>query len=449
MKVLRTACAVFALGILGLVRLAAASAISNQVVDASTADKKFLLGYQGGYACPGDGSGLTWSQWFRSQSPTAKELKADLLPDVSELEPEELHETGLAFENGKPVRLYSAYDCETVKRHFKWMREYGLDGVMLRRFTRDLGEPLRKDFCDRVLANARAGAEANGRVFAVMYDISGDKTDIVQALKKDWMALVDSKKITKCPRYLRHLGKPLVCVWGLGFNDRPGSVEQAREIIDWFKNNPQPRFRTCLMGIVPMFWRYCLEDSKTDREWLAVYKSFDILSPWTVGRYDSPLGADNYWVKYASKDFMDVEYGKIGYLPVVFPGFSKANLDPPGKDVPRLNRIRRRGGAFLWRQVYNMMSGGATMLLGATFDQLDEGTALFKLAASKDQLPLAPKMVSLDADGYKLPSDWYLRVAGMATRMLHGEIPLTRRMPLDPGNPAASNKYFPDAPLVK
>ena len=63
-------------------------------------------------------------------------------------------------------------------------------------------------------------------------------------------------------------------------------------------------------------------------------------------------------------------------MPVIFPGFSWHNL----KATLPLNQIPRNGGTFYWRQVYNAISAGCTMLYGAMFDEVDEGTAMFKMA---------------------------------------------------------------------
>ena len=72
------------------------------------------------------------------------------------------------------------------------------------------------------------------------------------------------------------------------------------------------------------------------------------------------------------------------------------------------------------------------MVFGAMFDEVDEGTAMFKVAATRDDTPADGEFLTLDADGESLPSDWYLRVAGEATRMLRGQRPLTRALPISP-----------------
>jgi hypothetical protein len=47
-------------------------------------------------------------------------------------------------------------------------------------------------------------------------------------------------------------------------------------------------------------------------------------------------------------------------------------------------------------------------------------------------LPAQGPFVPLDIDGYNLPSDWYLRLADQAGRLLRGEIPLQSQMPISP-----------------
>ena len=69
---------------------------------------------------------------------------------------------------------------------------------------------------------------------------------------------------------------------------------------------------------------------------------------------------------------------------------------------------------------------------GAMFDEVDEGTAMFKLAPTPAELPAQGTFVPLNMDGINLPSDWYLRLAGAATRMLRGDSPLTPTRPANP-----------------
>ena len=114
-----------------------------------------------------------------------------------------------------------------------------------------------------------------------------------------------------------------------------------------------------------------------------------------------------------TKETRDPRLG-IDYLPVVFPGFSWHNMNPSAT----FNRIPRRGGRFYWRQVERALAAGSTMLYGAMFDEVDEGTAMFKVAASPRDAPREVATVTLDADGEQVPADWYLRLAREAQRRL-------------------------------
>jgi hypothetical protein len=112
-------------------------------------------------------------------------------------------------------------------------------------------------------------------------------------------------------------------------------------------------------------------------------------------------------------------------MPVIFPGFSWHNLAGGAS-----NQIPRRGGAFYWRQAGNAVGAGVTMLKTAMFDEVDEGTAMFKLAPTAASLPSNAALVPLDADGRALPSDFYLRLGGAATAMLRGDLPVSAAPPI-------------------
>jgi hypothetical protein len=388
-----------------------------------------LFGYQGWFLCPGDGSPVNgWRHWFRNDAPTAANLTIDLWPDTSELGADELCATDLAYADGSVARLYSAYNGKTVARHFAWMREAGIDGVALQRFVSEVHDPGLFAARNQVTRNVQAAAEAEGRVFAIEYDVSGvDEAHLVAWLEADWKVLVDTLEVTASPRYLKDGGKPVLYLWGLGFSNRPGTAADAAALIDWLTKSADPRYRVTLVGGVPAHWRTRNGDSKTDEAWASVYRSFDVLSPWTVGRFADDAGADAYRATSMAADLAAVTAAGKRYMPVVFPGFSWHNLAGGAS-----NQIPRRGGAFYWRQVWNAVGAGATMLKTAMFDEVDEGTAMFKLAPTAAQLPSGAAQTPLDADGRALPADFYLRVGGAATALLRGELPLSPTLPVTP-----------------
>jgi len=80
-------------------------------------------------------------------------------------------------------------------------------------------------------------------------------------------------------------------------------------------------------------------------------------------------------------------------------------------------------------------AAGATVLKIAMFDEVNEATAMFKLAPRRKDAPDQGFWLTLDADGRDLPSDWYLRLASEITRGFHGEISLKPAMPEKPGPP--------------
>ena len=398
--------------------------VLGQAVDPGTLNRKLMMGYQGWFLCPGDGSPIgSWVHWFRNNNPVATNATVDFWPDISELQTDELFATSMTLPGGSAARVYSAFNQKTVLRHFKWMKDYNLDGVFLQRFSSELSSSSFFAVRNQVLANVRSGAETYGRVFAVMYDISGQSAStLVSTLTNDWGYLVNTLQVTNSPRYIRHRGKPVVAIWGFGFTDRPGTPTDAQTVINFFK-----AAGVTVMGGVPTYWRTLTGDSQTNAAWASVYRSFDIISPWSVGRYGTTTDADNFKINLILPDLADTRSHGIDYMPVIFPGFSWHNLN-----AGPLNQIPRNGGAFYWRQAYNAVTAQCTMIYGAMFDEMDEGTAMLKLAPTAAQLPAQGTFVPLNIDGQALPSDWYLRMADQASRMLRGDIPTLPQMPITP-----------------
>lgn len=389
-------------------------------VDNSTLHGKNLLGYQGWFAAQGDGSKVDrWHHWFRGKEAERKPV-FEMWPDTSEFDEDELFPTHLHMPDGSTAKLFSSHKKKTVVRHFKWMEEAGIDGILLQRFIGEAQNPRFFEFRNAVTKNVIAGAEKHGRVFALEYDMAAKEADLI---KKDWMFLVDEIGITSSPRYLRHKGKPLLGLWGIGFTHREGTPEQAMELLDWFQKKAPEKYRATILGGVPTHWREGKGDSQPGMEWAKVYRSIDVISPWSVGRYHNEERADNYREQFLIPDLAETNRYGIEYMPVVFPGFSWKNLHDG-----EFNQIPRNGGRFYWRQVENIASTGAMMLKTAMFDEVDEGTAMFKTVARKQDSPEG--FLTLDEDGETLPNDWYLRLSGEASKLLRKEIPVTGEIPI-------------------
>jgi hypothetical protein len=153
--------------------------------------------------------------------------------------------------------------------------------------------------------------------------------------------------------------------------------------------------------------------------------SADIVMPWMVGRF-TPLAQDEM-AHYAVEIKADIAWcseNHLEYVPCVYPGFSWYNLSKiefsGAKHVS--NQIPRQKGRFYWDQISTAMDSGAKMLYVAMFDEMDEGTAIFKCTS---QTPTGVQFVSFEG----LPSDHYLWLTGQAGKMLRGEIPFSRDLP--------------------
>jgi hypothetical protein len=398
--------------------------LAKAPVDNLSLINKSMMGYQGWFSAPGDGTPVNdrWHHWGGG-FPLIDDWGIDFYPDMSEYTADERYEPGWLLNNGDTAYLYSAAHPKSVERHCQWMWDYQIDGVFLQRFLGEVQDPRFFTFRNMVTANLRAGAEKYSRLFAIMYDVSGvADASMFSWITNDWHYLVGTLDVTNSPSYARHNGRPVVSIWGLGFKDRGLTPATATNIIHFFKAQGMT-----VKGGVPSSWRTLNGDSETDPAWADVYRSFDIISPWTVGRYSNLTQIDNWRVNKIGPDLAAATMAGAEYMPVVFPGFSWFNIH----DGPT-NQIPRQGGDFYWRQAYNAQAEGCSMLYTAMFDEVDEGTAMYKMAETLNELPAGATMVPLDADGIPLPSDWYLQVGGEAARMLRGEIPLQSTLPISP-----------------
>jgi hypothetical protein len=316
------------------------------------------------------------------------------------------------------------------------MRDYGIDSVALQRFVVGIAPTSRgvnRDAINRVLDNVRSAAEKTRRGFFIMYDIAQtDPENWATWLAADWRRLV-AEGLTKSPMYQHHRGHPVLAIAGIGATNRPGTPEQARGLLQELRAVGAKYSGLTLLGTVPTAWRTLDHDSKREPEWARVYRSFDILSPWTVGRYSEEASFQRFLNQWLVPDMAEARQAGIEYMPVIFPGFSWHNLYHSERHEERpVNQIPRRCGSFLWMQAAAFVRSGATMLYGAMFDEVDEGTALFKLAANPADLPSEPELLALNEAECNLPSDWYLRLCGEIGKLLKGQITPRAEMPLVP-----------------
>lgn len=385
-------------------------------VDSTTLSGKVMCGYQGWFNGEGDGAERGWFHWTkRGGAPGPGNIKVDLWPDVTELGPAERFATGFKDANGRVAEVFSSFNQATVLRHFDWMRRYGIDGAFLQRFIVDVQSPSGRRHNNTVLEHCRAGAQRFGRTYVVMYDLSGLGANRVELVTNDWRALRSGARVTEDLSYLKHRGKPLVAVWGIGFNDnRRYTLTECREMIEFLK-----RDGCAVMVGVPTYWRELKHDATSDPELHAIIKLADVVSPWTVGRYRSPEEVKRHEQQLLRPDLEWCAEAKVDYLPVVFPGFSWYNMHGG-----ELNAIPRRKGEFLWSQFNSVKRAGAQMAYVAMFDEVDEGTAIFKCT---NDVPIDAESKFVTFEG--LPSDFYLKLTGAGGRLMRGEIPISEGMP--------------------
>ena len=227
---------------------------------ANSLDKQSLCGYQGWFSYPGDGAPINkWKHWFSSNTdPSVEYLSVDQYPFLGEYEDADLQESNIRMKDGSYAKFYSAVKSNVVKKHFEWMKQYGISGVFHIRFMEGLEIPQNYEWKTTVLRNVRNAAEATGRVFAVSYNIAGNTLDdgVLDALKEDWKKMVDDEVITSSGSYLHHDGRPVLRIYGIGFKTvNVTNTSKMAALIDWFQNAPEKRYRVFLIGGVPSRWR--------------------------------------------------------------------------------------------------------------------------------------------------------------------------------------------------
>ncbi|MES2454224.1 MAG: glycoside hydrolase family 71/99-like protein [Bacteroidota bacterium] len=370
---------------------------------------KITVGYQGWFAATGDGSPINawWhytQDWGKTPSSTNNGIKS--WPDVTDYTA--TYATGWAnLNNGQPAKLFSSFNDQTINTHFLWMQQNGIDVAALQRFNPNGQEgPVRNAITTKV----RKAAEAYGRKFYIMYDVSGWK-NMKSEIKDDWTNIMSFNLASSA--YARQNGKPVVCIWGFGFNDdnHPWPAADCLEVINWFK------LKGCyVIGGVPTHWRKQESDSKPD--FISAYKAFNMLSPWMIGRIGNVGDVDNFYNNVQTPDMVYCKANNIDYQPCVLPG--------------DLQERQRAHGDFMWRQFYNMKRLGVQGIYISMFDEYNEGNQIAKTAETVASVPAGSGFLALDEDGTACSADYYLRLTADGGKMFKGQTTLTAIRPTRP-----------------
>lgn len=376
------------------------------LVDAKSLRGKVLTGYQGWFSAPNDLMDRGWNHWGRSRDvdPSPTEITIDMWPYIDDYRPENLYPAGeMRLKDGRPAYLFSSSDPDTVRTHFRWMRQYNIDGVYLQRFVtrNNSGYYGAREF---VLHNVRQAAREQGRVWAIEYDISSlaSDPDPLLVMQNDWNWLVNEAGILEDPRYLHENGKPVLFIWGFSVNGREFTLAQANEIVDWFRAQD-----LYLLGGVPNNW-----EDKTD--WHGHYRRYDQLLGWMEGS-PSELSAERQLL----------ESWGMKLLPHAWPGFSWANLK---KQQPDQQYTARRRGSFYWERLRAALQSGADQLFLGMFDEYDEATAIMPMSDNHPEphTEWGNYITNAGRDPF-----WWLALSGLANEMLKGVRPFNTAEPLE------------------
>jgi hypothetical protein len=389
----------------------------------TTLPGKVMAGYQGWFNTPADGTGMGWRHYARGTAGdlTPDTCKFDIWPDTSELDADELCETTFRHDDGTPASLPTSCNRKTVLRHFRWMAEYGLDGVFVQRFYQYCARPEQFACMLKVLDACREGARLHNRAYGMMYDMTGMPGNDSATVIEDWKRLCGETGLIEDPTYIRHNGKPVVVVWGLGFTDKPGytwrdCVPLVRFLKEWgatvmlgvptgWREQPQEHLYDAADPSVSIIrWFDCVADKALHE----AIGAADIVSPWSVARVATIEAAQRLAREVWRADMDWCASRGLEFMPVVYPGFSWRNA----RHSAPLDQIPRRRGAFLQALYDEAIRLGVRMIYQAMFDEVDESTAIFKCS----NRPPGGRGQFLDMEG--VPSDHYLRLVGRAAETL-------------------------------
>ena len=385
-------------------------------VNASTIRNKVLAGYQGW-----DGARNMWDHWSKDgkvPSPLSKNEHFEMVPQMGEYPAGALHSTDFKYiGNGSAVKLFENSAGGVVDLHVQWMKDYGLDGVLIQRFISECtksGKALTQR--NMILQQLDAAATKHGRVYAMMWDMSGASKQWDEDIKKDFQTYV--KKYTTSQQYLKENGRPVVCIFGIGLiGHDQATPASSLALIRWLQDQG-----LYVIGSGPYYWRTGGHDALHGFD--KVHAAFDAIMPWSVGRYNSVTDFHNR-LTLIEGDAALTSGRKQDYAPIAYAGYSY-------RDSNKVNFIKRNAGKFFKAQSDAFLAiKGATFYYIAMFDEVQEGTAIYKFAANASQSAAGRPFVTASIDGVQCPGDLYLRLAGQYAAAAKGHGPAPPPLPTE------------------
>lgn len=394
---------------------------------------KTVAGYQAWFRAE---PGTSWHHWQSSGGgntpPAPGNITVEIWPAGFEdytANGATLRSTGFTMPNGTTAQLFNSRDREIIRTQLKWMQDAEIDCAAPQRFYGDGvgGSAFAADTGSAVthLTMIRDAAEEFGRIFYVMYDMTGtgsqNQDTVFRRMQLDWIYNVENKGLVSSPNYAQAEGKPVVCFWGIHAiestdNDRYIKIENTMKLIKWFRDRGY-----YIIGGIPddEFWTR----SGRGKE---MYCLVDMISPWYIGRDVNRI--ESQWLNsgtgFCTANARSWASNKpIAFMPTIWPGFAWTNMS--GNSGPP-NHIPRNAGQHIWTQIRGYLNkdttGSISSIYLAMLDEYDEGTNWMKAGADYFDIPVSQYFQTLSTDGIWLSSDYYLRMAKAASAALQSKI---------------------------
>ncbi|MCL2762112.1 MAG: hypothetical protein FWD36_02745 [Treponema sp.] len=390
---------------------------------------KGITGYQAWFRAPTN----NWHHWSSAGGiPGPGNVNVEIWPTGMEeylANGATLHNTNFQMHDGSAARLFNSHDEAVIRTQLRWMRDAGIDGAAPQRFFGDTATVDTGNMPNH-LTRIRDAAQEYGRIFYVMYDMSGaglngnpDQNAVIRRMQLDWVYNIERKGLVSSPNYAKAEGKPVVCIWGVHAiettdNGRYITVEATIELVNWFRN----RGYYVIGGIPDDSWW-----TRTGRG-REMYALFDMISPWYVGRgvsgiISSRLGNELTFCRNNLRSWAGNQ--TISFMPVVWPGFAWTNMNT---NSGQPNATPRDGGQHVWTQIQGYLNHSSNSnndiksIYFAMFDEYDETTNWMKGGVDFFDIPLNQYFQTHSADGLWLSSDYFMRIAKASVDALKGRV---------------------------